>query len=104
MFYTYLWRSLLFPCNIHEVIAEGKTEGPWTGGGAWNWHPLAAPEDWASPDQQNSMVGSVGDSVLAGAIAKSKAGILEGIDTSTADEAIRRMLSRSARPCTDAKA
>ena len=45
---------------------------------------------WASPDQQNSMVGSMGDSVLADAIAKSKWGILEGIDTSMAYEAIRK--------------
>jgi len=128
-FYTNLWRSMLFPRNLHEHTAEGKVEhySPYNGqvmpgrlvadSGFWDSYrtvytlkSIVAPDQlsklvqgwmsaydeakwlpqWASPDQQNSMVGSMGDFVLADAIAKSKWGVLDGIDTSKAYAAIRK--------------
>lgn len=129
VFYTNLWRTMLFPRNLHEIDAQGNAHhfSPYKGdimpgrlvadSGFWDSYrtvytlkSIIAPDQlgklvagwvtaydeakwlpqWASPDQQNSMVGTMGDSVLADAIAKNKWGILTGFDATKAYEAIRK--------------
>jgi len=129
VFYTNLWRSMLFPRNLHEVTADGKVEhfSPYSGkvepgrlvadSGFWDSYrsvytlkSIIAPQQfsnlatgwinaykeaewlpqWSSPNQVGSMVGTMGDSVLADAIVKSKWGVVPKIDTATAYAAIRK--------------
>jgi len=129
VFYTNLWKSMLFPRYLQEVNARGHEvhRSPYTGkvkkgklvadSGFWdsyrtvyqlqsmvyadnlgslingwvdaskeaNWLP-----EWPSPGQHNSMVGTMGDVVLADAIAKSKWGLLSGFDVDEAYAAIRK--------------
>lgn len=129
VFYTNLWKSMLFPRYLQEVNAHGHEvhRSPYTGkvkkgklvadSGFWDsyrtvyqlqsmvyadnlgslingwvdaskearWLP-----EWPSPGQHNSMVGTMGDVVLADAIAKSKWGLLSGFDVDQAYAAIRK--------------
>jgi len=129
VFYTNLWRSMLFPRFLQEIDSEGREVhfSPYknevlpgklvTDSGFWDayrtvYHlqSIIATEElgaiidgwvnayseagwlpqWPSPGQRSSMVGTMGDVVLADAIAKSKWGILEGFDVQKAYEAIRK--------------
>jgi len=129
VFYTNLWKSMLFPRYLQEVNADGQEVhmSPYTGkvtpgkmvadSGFWDsyrtvyqlqslvfsdnlgglidgwvdayseatWLP-----EWASPGQHASMVGTMGDVVLADAIVKSKWGFLSGFDVDKAYEAVRK--------------
>merc|ERR1719491_974071 len=83
------WDSYRTVYTLQSIIAPdllGKLVDGWLSAyKEASWLP-----QWASPDQQNSMVGTMGDSVLADAIAKSKWGFLEGFDVDKAYEAIRK--------------
>mmetsp|Transcript_44527 Transcript_44527/g.82863 ORF Transcript_44527/g.82863 Transcript_44527/m.82863 type:complete len:754 (-) Transcript_44527:79-2340(-) len=129
VFYTNLWKSMLFPRYLQELDATGKVvhRSPYTGqvkegnlvtdSGFWDsyltvYHlqSVVFPENlgktidgwvksyeeadwlpqWASPGEHASMVGTMGDVVLADAIAKSRWGVLSGFDVDKAYDAIRK--------------
>merc|ERR1719424_528105 len=128
VFYTNLWKSMLFPRYLQEIDAQGLEVhmSPYTGkispgklvadSGFWDsyrtvYHlqSMVFPDNlgstidgfvnayteakwlpqWASPGNRASMVGTMGDVVLADAIAKSKWGFLKGFDVEQAYAAIR---------------
>eukprot|EP00927_Polykrikos_kofoidii_P028515 TRINITY_DN24889_c0_g1_i1.p1 TRINITY_DN24889_c0_g1~~TRINITY_DN24889_c0_g1_i1.p1 ORF type:complete len:758 (+),score=105.76 TRINITY_DN24889_c0_g1_i1:70-2343(+) len=127
IFYTNLWKSMLFPRFLQEVNSEGEEVhfSPYkndvlpgklvTDSGFWDAYRtvytlksvlnpmmLGALVDgwvnafeeagwlpqWPSPGQRSSMVGSMGDVVLADAIAKSTWGLVTGFNITKAYEAI----------------
>jgi len=77
---VYQLQSLVFAENLGSLIdgwVDAYKEAKWL-------------PQWASPGQRGSMVGTMGDVVLADAIAKSKWGLLGGFDVDKAYEAIRK--------------
>lgn len=77
---VYFLQSIAFPENLGTLV-----DGWVNAYKEANWLP-----EWASPGQHASMVGTMGDVVMADAIAKSKWGFLKGFDIDAAYAAIHK--------------
>jgi len=77
---VYVLQSIVAPDNFGKTIAGWVQSAEESG-----WLP-----QWPSPDQSDMMVGTMGDAVLADAIAKHKWGFVEGFDIERAYNVIRK--------------
>merc|ERR1712072_635391 len=129
VFYTNLWKAMLFPRYLTEIDASGNEVhlSPYTGqvesgklvadSGFWDAYRTVYPlqsivfphnmgtlvngwvnayneaswlPTWPSPGQRGSMVGTMGDAVLADAIVKNHWGLVSGFDIDGAYEACQK--------------